>query len=154
MSDIAVVYTLVCPGGTIVFNDKEIPSADDFYFLTNLKGLNGAPRRTPQDDQPQGHGGIPHNWWRGARHIPVEGEYVVQSTRIENEIQIIRNELDAALFTAVESITTAAPGTLTWTPAGLTERSLTVLYEVPLEDDGIEQKTFSFGLYAANPDWT
>lgn len=152
MSDVAVVYTLTTPGPDITFNNGALPSYQDFYFITGIRGLDGAPMRTPQDDKPQAHGGLVHKFWKGARHIVIEGEYLVQSTRVDNTVQTIRNGMDATLFSALEAII-QADGTLAWTPAGQAARSLTVRYEVPLETDGVEQKTFTFGLYAANPDW-
>lgn len=154
MSDVAVIYTLDTSGGTIVFNDGDLPSFDDMYFLTAARGLNGqAPMRTPQVDLPQAHGGRAQTFWKGARHGILEGEYLVQSTRVDSQIQIIRNQMAEALTTALDSIIQTT-GTLTWTPAGLSERSLDVLSEVPHESDGVEQMTFSFGLYAANPSWS
>lgn len=152
MSDIAVHYALTTPGTDITFNDGVIPSFDDLYFITGIRGIDGAPLRTPQDDKPQAHGGLVHNFWKAARHVVIEGEYLVQSTRVDTTVQTIRNQMDADLFAALEAII-QANGTLAWTPLGQGGRSLTVRYEVPLETDGVEQKTFTFGLIAADPDW-
>ena len=55
----------------------------------------------------------------------------------------------------LESIT-RADGTLAWTPAGRSARSLTVRHNVPLECPHIENYAllaFNFGLYAADPTW-
>lgn len=153
MTDIAVVYELTTGSGTLPFNSGVLGSFDDFFFLTAIRGLDGAPLRTPKNPAPQGDGGRPGVWRKGARQIIMEGEYLVQSTRIDSEIQIIRNEMGDLLGTFLDGISCGigCEGTLAWTPAGSTGRSLQVLNDVELTEDGIEVKTFSFGLYAANP---
>lgn len=153
MSDVAVTYTLTTPGPDIVFNNGVVPSLTNIYYITNVKGLDGAPLRTPQDDKPQAHGGLGHKFWKGARHIVIEGSYLIQSTHRGVDVQLARNVMDAALFAATESLI-QADGTLQWMPAGQASRTLTVRLEQPLETDGVELKTWTFGLFAANPDWT
>jgi len=154
MSDISVVYTLTFGGDSIAFNDGALPSFDDFYFITAIRGLDGAPLRFQQWDKPQADGGLPGKPRKGARHIVIEGEYLVQSTMVDNEIRLIRNMMDEDLLALLDG-NVGVTGSLAWTPAGKAARSLAVLYaEAPLETDGVEQKTFVFGLYAANPDPT
>lgn len=156
MPDVAVVYTLSTGIGDFLFNDGVLGSFDDFYFLTAIRGLDGAPLRVPQYPQPQGDGGRAGIWRKGPRHIVMEGEYLVQSTRVDSQIQVIRNTMSEALTAALEDIDCGAgcEGTLAWTPEGVAARSLSVLNEIELTEDGIEQKLFSFGLFAANPFWS
>ena len=157
MADISVPYTLSTPGGTILFNDSGIDQFNmlggpDEYYITDAPGLDGAPLRTPVDNRPQTHGGLVHPFFKGPRRITFEGALMIRSTRIQNSIRIIRNQMEEALIDALESIEDT-DGTLAWTPAGLSARLLVVRNEIPVEFRGIELKTFTFGLIAANPDW-
>ena len=156
MADISVAFVLTTPGGTITFNST---GDDDFnqygsneYYLSDSQGLDGAPIRAPVDNAPQDDGGLVHNFWEGPRHIVLEGALIIRSTHVQNTIRTLRNSMEAALLTALTSIL-RADGTLAWTPAGQGARSLTVRYEIPCEFSGVELKTFTFGLVAANPDW-
>lgn len=156
MPDVACVYTLVTPAGTVVFNDG---SADQFYIGEIPSGLAGAPIRAPMDDLPYGDGGLSYNFWKGARHPLLEGVFLILSTRNMNGILTIRNQMEDDLRVALESISEAdtATGTLTWRPLGLTQRALTVRNDVPLEcvhDQNYLLRTFSFGLVADDPAWT
>lgn len=159
MADLSVQYDLVTPWGTISFNDSGIDKfmmyGPDEYYITDIQGLDGAPLRTPQDNRPQTDGGLIHPFLKGARHITVEGALMVRSTRIQNEMRTIRNDMEADLIAALDSIY-AADGTLSWTvglSGGPDARSLTVNQEIPVTFSGIELKTFTFGLVAGNPDW-
>lgn len=158
MSDIAVVYALTTGAGTIHFNkgintgSLDVPGQDDFLWITAIHGIDGVPMRTPVDDRPQAHGGLAFKFWKTSRHVVIEGVFLVQSSRKDSECQRIRNVMDIALLQALESII-QTPGSLQWTPAGQASRTLDVLYEVPLETDGVEQKTFTFGLIAPTPAW-
>lgn len=156
MADFSVSYVLTTPGGTITFNST---GTDDFnvygsneYYITDGQGLDAAPIRAPIDNAPQADGGLVHNFWKGPRHIVLEGALIIRSTHVQNTIRSLRNSMEAALLTALESIL-QADGTLAWTPAGQGARSLTVRNEIPCEFSGIELKTFTFGLVAENPDW-
>lgn len=156
MADIAVPFALTTPGGVILFNDTgtdqfNIFGADE-YYITDIQGLDGSPIRAPIDNAPQTHGGLVHPFFKGPRHITIEGALMVRSTRVMNAVVVIRNEMEDDLLTALESIL-QADGTLAWTPQGEAARSLTVRYEIPCEFRGISLKTFAFGLVAANPDW-
>ena len=160
MADVAVPYTLTTPGGTISFNPTGIDKFNmlggpDEYYITRAPGLDGAPIRAPVDNAPQTHGGLVHPFYKGPRRVVVEGFLAIRSTRIQDNVRVIRNEMEEDLRVALESIL-QANGTLAWTvelAGGPDARSLTVRNEIPLECDGIEQKTFTFGLIAANPDW-
>lgn len=161
MADIAVQYDLVAPGPlTISFNDSQIDQFNllggpDEFYIANITGLDGAPLRTPVDNRPQTDGGLVHAFFKGPRRIAVEGALMIRSTRVQNAIRIIRNDMEASLIAALDAIKDA-DGTLSWTvqlSGGPDARSLTVRNEIPVEFSGIELKTFTFGLIAADPDW-
>lgn len=151
MADVGVPFVLTTPGGTVTFNDD---SADQIY-ITTLQGLGSPSIRASIDPAPQAHGGLVHDFWKGPRHIIVEGVFLITSTRIMNNIVIIRNTFEETLRTRLESIL-QADGTLAWTPLGQSARSLTVRNDVPLEFTHIENyllESFAFGLVSADPDW-
>ena len=151
MADVGVPYVLYTGGGNVSFNDG---SADQIY-INEIHGLAGPPVRAPIDPVPYGDGGIVHDFWKGPRHIIVDGIFLITSTRIQNSIVVIRNEFEEDLRLALESIF-AADGTFVWTPQGQAERTLIVRHDVQLEcihDQNYLLSTFSFGLVAADPDW-
>lgn len=161
MADLACIYTLNVPTATdIVFNDAQIDqfnmlSGPDEFYITNITGLDGAPIRAPVDNRPQTDGGLVHPFFKGPRRITFEGALMIRSTKIQDEIRIIRNDMEALLIAALEDIKDA-DGTLSWTvqlTGGPDARSLAVRNEIPVEFSGIELKTFTFGLIAADPDW-
>lgn len=156
MPDLACPYELVTPAGTITFNDG---SEDQFYIQT-ISGLSGAPISAPIDDAAFTDGSLSFNWWLRGRLVTVEGVFFVQSqpscspalVTVWNQME---EDLRAALESTVPDETTAA--TLTWTPLGQTQRQLSVRNNVPLEcppDQNFLVRTFSFGLFADNPDWS
>lgn len=156
MADVGVVYTLSTPGGTVLFNDAVEPfiGADQFY-ITEIRGLAAPALRTPIDNVPLGDGGLIHDFWKGPRHIGIEGTILVQSVRIENQIVVIRNDMEDELVNALESIL-RADGTLSYAPQGEGTRTFTVRYEVGLEtvhNNNYHSLDFSFGLVAGEPDW-
>ena len=153
MPDVACVYALTTPGGTIFFNDG---TPDQFYITEIPVGLAGAPLSTPVDAVPYGDGSLSYNWWKRGRHIQIEGVFLITSTRIENGILTIRNSMEAALQAALDSCAglATATATLAWTPLGGSAHSLTVRNDVPLEcihDQGYLVRTFSFGLFCDSP---
>ena len=148
MPDIATVYTLTTPGGTITFNN----GATDEYYLSEIGGLEDAPIRAPVDNRPQTDGGLVHDFYEGPLHLTLEGILFIRSTRVQNSIRTIRTSMTDNLRTALRSIL-RADGTLAWTPYGSTARSLTVRYEVPLDPryiDNYLNVAFSFGLVSAS----
>ncbi|GIV03622.1 MAG: hypothetical protein KatS3mg015_2452 [Fimbriimonadales bacterium] len=152
MADIAAVYTLTTPGGTIVFNDGDLRDGTDKYWLTSVE--DALTIRTPIDNVPFGDGGIVHDFRKGPRHMVFEGVLIIETVSLSNCRQR-RNEMENALTVALESIL-KANGTLTWTPLGLATRSLTVRNDVPVVFTPIENyvlSQFTFGLVAANPNW-
>lgn len=152
MADVGVTYTLTTGGGTVVFNDG---SADQIY-ITEIQGLGGAPIRAPIDPVPYGDGGIVHSFWKGPRHVIVDGIFLITSTRVQDSVVQIRNDFEEDLRIALESCL-SADATFTWTPQGQPERTLTVRNDVPVDfahGENYLLVTFSFGLVAADPDWT
>ena len=157
MADIGVVYVLATPGGTVNFNDGVNPFAGaDQHYITEIRGLEAPALRTPFDSVPLGDGALIHDFWKGARHIEIEGTILVQSTRIENDIVEIRNDMTDELIDALESIL-RADGTLTYSPQGQGARTYTVRYDIGLQTvhtANYHQLDFSFGLIAGEPDWS
>jgi hypothetical protein len=152
MADVAVVYTLTTPDGTVVFND----GGSDQFYITEVRGLGAPALRTPFDNVPLGDGGLIHDFWKGPRHIGVEGILLIQSTRQMDDIVIARNDMEEELTDALESIL-RADGSFSFTPQGLANRTFTVRYEVGIEfvhTDNYLTDAFSFGLIAGEPDWS
>ena len=155
MPDVSAEYLLVTPAGTIDFNDDGL---DQFYIQEIPSGLAGAPIRAPMDPVGFGDGGRSYNFWSGARHIAIEGVFLILSTRNMNAILTIRNQMEEDLRVALESIaqTDVDTATLTWTPLGQTTRTLVVRNDVPLEcphDQNYLLRAFQFGLVADDPVW-
>ena len=157
MADVGVIYTLTTPGPDIVFNQFTDPFLNvDQYYITEIRGLGSPALRTPFDNVPLGDGGLVHDFWKGPRHIGIEGTILVQSTGIMDDIVVIRNGMEDDLSDALESIL-RADGTLTFTPQGQGARTYTVRYEVGVEyvhSNNYLSLDFSFGLIAAEPDWS
>lgn len=157
MADITVPYVWTTPWGTITFNETGIDKfnsyGQDEYYIGDEDGLNGAPLRTPTDNRPQTDGGLVHRRYKGPREIIISGAIVIRSTRAQNAIGAIRNQMEQDLIDAHSSIEDA-DGTLVWTPRGMSQKSLTVRAHNPAPDfDGIEWRTFVLGLIAADPVW-
>lgn len=155
MPDVSCQYALVTPAGTLTFNDG---SDDQFYIGEIPTGLAGAPIRAPQDPVAYGDGGRSYNFWKGARHILIEGVFLILSTRNMNGILRIRNDMEETLRVALDSIsqTDADTGTLTWQPLGQSQRTLIVRNDIPLEcvhDQNYLLRNFSFALVADDPAW-
>ncbi len=155
MPDVACVYSLATPAGTITFNDG---SADQMYINEIPSGLAGAPISAPIDPVAFGDGSLSYNWWRRGRHILIEGTFLVTSTLTMNSILVIRNDMEEDLRAALESIqpTTGDTATFVWTPLGQPTRTLEVRNDVALEavhDQGYLVRNFSFGLFSDSADW-
>lgn len=155
MADNTAVFTLGLPvAADILFNNGSLGDGSDIFWITgDLPGLDGAPRRTPIDNRPQVHGGLVHPFFKGPRPFMVEGLLLIQSTSIGNSVRVIRNAMEETLRAGLDEII-QADGTWQWTPAGLGSRTLTVRNNVEVNIIGREFKTFTFGLVAANPDWS
>lgn len=155
MADLACVYTLSTPGGTVSFNDGDLHTTDDLYWIANIDGLDGAPIRAQVDNAPQAHGGIIHTFWKGPRRVTIEGSILVQSVRWGGSCLVVRNEMEDDLRVALES-THQSSGTLSWTPSGQSARSLTVRNDIPVDftpQEGYMIMGFTFGLVSAASDW-
>lgn len=154
MADVGVQYVLTTGGPTITFNQYTDPFiGHDQYYITEIRGLASPALRTPFDSVPLGDGSIIHDFWFGARHIGIEGTALVQSVRIEDDIVDVRNQMEADLTDALNSII-RSDGTLAFTPSGQAAVSYTVRYEVALEfvhTNNYNSLDFSFGLIAGNP---
>lgn len=151
MADVGVSYVLTTPGPDITFNSGGL----DQFYITEIRGLGAPSLRTPMDNVPLGDGGLIHDFWKGPRHIGVEGIFLIQSTRVMDSIVAIRNQMEFDLTDALESIL-RADGTFAFTPQGEGARTFTVRYEVGVEfphTDNYLTLAFSFGLVAGEPDW-
>lgn len=153
MADVAVQHTMVTPAGTVVFNDGSL----DQYYLNATPGLDGVPARVAVSKVPYGHGARWHAGWRDGRRFQPTGTLLIQSTRVQNEIVEIRNDMEETLRAAHESLLDG-DGTWSWTPLGGTERTL-VIYRDEQEVaythvDNYAAVDFTFGLIAPDPDWT
>jgi hypothetical protein len=156
MPDIACPYTLTTPAGTIYFN----AGGADQYYIQGITGLGTPPIRAPIDDVPYGDGSLGHNFWKGGRHLTIEGLFLVTSVDC-GPVQVgLWNDMEDALRVALESIASLETdtGSLVWLPTGdMSTRSLTVRHDQSLEcppDQNFTVRNFSFGLFAADPDWT
>jgi hypothetical protein len=146
VSEINAPVTFTFPSSTLSFNPV-FPGTADYYWLTNVVGLDQAPLRVTQDDKPQAPGAILHTSIRGPRHITIEG-LVVANSSVAN-----RNTKCDSLRAALEAIENA-DGTWAWTPTGQTSHSVTVRCDIPIVYSGGQgggPKSFIFGLVAANP---
>lgn len=145
MADIATIYTLTTPGGTINFNQGDLGDSTDKFWLTSIRGLDMPAIRNPTDPVPFGDGLLKHTfWWSGFRVI-FDGMLLIETPL---NCMARRNALSDDLKAALNSILNTA-GTLTWTPAGGAGESLSVYLEVPLEtpySDNYTVQNFSFGL--------
>lgn len=155
MADLTVKFTLATTAGTIIFNNGDLKTLDDLYWIQTIQGLDGAPIRAPVDSVPFGDGGLVHRFWKGPRRIVMDGVIFIQSVPTGGPCQEELNAMEEALRAALESTLTTA-GTLSWTPLGQAARALTVKCEVPVDYQPVEDyalRSFSFGLVAANPSW-
>lgn len=156
MADLACRYTLTTPVGDIVFNDGDLHTRDDLYWISEIEGLDGPPIRSQVDNAPQADGGIVHTAWKAARQITMQGAILIQSVPWGAACLAERNAMEKELREALESII-RANGTLSWTPEGDSLHTLTVRHNIQLNYDpqeGYLIMGFVFGLIAANPDWS
>lgn len=155
MPDVACQYILAAPSGTINFNDG---TADQFYITEIPSGLAGAPISAPIDPVAFANNSLSYNWWQRGRHIQMDGVFLITSTRNEQAILAIRNQMEETLRAALSSCAglATAVATLSWTPYGQSGRVLEVRNDVPLEcphDQSYLVRTFSFGLFSNAAAW-
>lgn len=154
--DITVPYVWTTPAGVITFNHTGIDRFNmlggvDEYYLVDSDGLDGVEPRTPTDKRPSAHGGLVYPRLDNPREFALLGALVIRSTSVGNSIRIKRNEMEEELREAWNSCDDA-DSTLVWTPSGRSQISLTCRKHTPkLDFDGIEWRTFVFGLIAADP---
>jgi hypothetical protein len=154
VADVSTPYLLETGGGDITFNDGVLGDGTDKFWLTSVNGLDGPVIRAPVDLVPFGDGGIIHTFRKGPRHPVFDGMLLIESSRSQANCQTLRNDLLADLEAALNSILVTA-GDLTWTPAGQSELTLEVFYEVGLSvnySDNYAVANFSFGLVSAAAD--
>jgi hypothetical protein len=156
MADPASEYVLSSSGGTVTLNDGTF-GADDRYHLTDIPDLDDPPLRVPVDSVPFGDGALVYQTFTGAWHIPVEGVFMVVSTRNQNSIRAIRNQMEEDLRDVLRGMKAPNAGSLAWTPLGQPARTLTVYYEIPIHcphDQNYLLRTFSFGLLSPDANWS
>src|SRR5215467_3228867 len=127
MADIAAEFTLMTPGGTVVFNGGDIDAGDDeLYWITQIDGLDGVDIRAPVDNAPVTDGGLIHDFYEGPRLMTWEGVLFIDPAKhTMSQTREIRNDMEAVLMTALLSIYAGrGDGALTWTPLGHAERGL------------------------------
>ena len=158
MADLATTYTLTTPGPDITFNNGSLGDGTDKYWIQALPGLDGPDVRAPIDPVPFGNGAIIHTFWQAGRRFTVDGVLIVETVPLNSaECQQALNVMEDQLRQAVVSII-AADGTLSWTPAGLGARSLTVRHDAqprldfpPIENFHLRQ--FIFSLVSEASSW-
>ncbi len=143
-----VFATLDYGPGSVDFHGSGAGSVGAGLVLTELDGIGQAPIRAPIDDMPQADGGIVHQFLYGPRHLTVTG-LVVPFAYDSSHAASMWATMDT-LVAALGQIL-RADGTFSWTPPGQTAHSLTVRCDVPASFSGSFQKTFVFGLVAADP---
>ena len=136
-------YSAPASLGSITFN----AGSGDEYLLdpASCAGLDMAPIRAPVDDKPQADGGLLFPFLLGPRRVTLGG-WLVNRTGTAASRQTMEDNLISALTAII-----ASDGTFTITPVGSGAKSLTVRCEIPVLFAGPFQKTFVFGLIAANP---
>jgi hypothetical protein len=151
--DIASLYTLTPGDGgpAVVFNNGQLNTTDDIFWLTDIHGLDTADIRTPQFLRPLADGGYkPVPWREHPLHPRFQGAFLVQSVPLGANCRALRNAMYHALKTCLRGCRTN-PGTLAWSEPGIGDFTLPVSYEVKLDhgyDAGFTVMTFTFGLYA------
>jgi len=157
MADLCCAYSIA----GITINNT---SAGADRLLTSFEngaitGLDGAPVRSQVDPSGQTSGGIVHTKFLGPRIISFSGEVHIQSVLWTSESTAFltaMNTLEAAVVSALEGILNS-PSTVSWTPTGLSGRSISVTYGVPGQEIQFAgpmvpgERTFTFGLVAASP---
>lgn len=152
MADISVAHTLAAPAGTIDFN---VPDADgDQFYLGPVPGLSGVPLRRVVYKFAYADGAYSPPAFHDARYFQPTGTFLITRPIPMADKQEKRNTMEAALTAAYESMVDTA-GTWTWTPAGGTPLSLTVIRDAaPIEYEYVDNYLnldFTFSLIALDP---
>lgn len=139
-------YSAPATLGSITFN---VGSGDDYLLdPSQCSGLDQAPIRAPVDDKPGAAGGIVFDFLHGPRRVTLGGWLVNRTGTVA-----ARQTMEDNLISALDGML-ASDGTFTITPVGHSAMVLTVRCEIPVVFSGSFQKTFLFGLIAANPAFT
>jgi len=156
MANLSTPYTLT-GSTTVIFNNGTVfgGSTDDLFWIQAIHGLDGPTLRTPTDDVPYGDGGLIHKFWKGPRHVAFEGVLIVQSvpfgsSACEDALDALEADLNYCLDSIIQST-----GTLAWTSSVYGALSLSVVYEIPLDVQPVDNfalRSFSFGLISAQAD--
>lgn len=152
MADLATTYTLTSSGGSVVFNDGDIGTTTDLYWIDAIHGLDEGQIRATGEDLPFGDGGLQHKNWFGPMHPVFDGRLIIQSglTNCQSKLDDLEEDLRAVLRPMIRS----PYGTLAFTKKNGTSVSLTVQYEVTLDcqpADDYHNRSFNFGLYTPDP---
>ena len=139
-------HELVTPAGTITFNHATASTyAHDPGRCVYTKSTRG-----DIDDAPLTPGALLHTRVPGAAFLTLVGTFLVRGVSAEADAAEARTDLIVALEAALVAIENT-DGTYSWTPTGKTQRSLTVRSDGVLQAPGGWQKTYLFGLIAADP---
>lgn len=153
---------LCCPYSVAGFTINDATAGVDRLLTSfnngQITGLDGAPVRSQIDLLAVTNGGIVHTKYLGPRIISFGGEVHIQSVTPDDTTAYVTaiNTLEASVISALEGILNT-PSTLSWTPTGLSARSITVTYGVPGQEVQFQgpmlpgERTFSFSLVAELP---
>lgn len=157
MADLCAPYAIA--GFTINNATAGVDRLMTSFSNGQITGLDGAPVRSQVDPFAGTSGSIVHTKLLGSRVITFAGEVHIQSVLWTSESTAFltaMNTLEAAVITALEGILNT-PSTLSWTPTGLSGRSISVTYGVPGSEVQFSgpmvpgERTFSFSLISALP---
>ncbi len=156
MADLCTQYTIA----GIKINDttagaNRLMTSFDHGSIT---GLDGGPVRSQVDNFAATSGGIVHTKYYAPRVITFAGDVHIQTVSAEDLTAYLTavNTLEAAVVSALEGILNSA-STLSWTPTGMSGRSISVTYGVPGQEVQFTgamlpgERQFSFSLIAASP---
>jgi hypothetical protein len=140
MADLSTVYTLVGPDGTrIVFGNPDDP--DFIGYVSEVGGLDGPETRESAELRADGDGGVHGDFFHGRRPVTLEGIIWPDpfDTRQEREERIAR---------ATNAM--RADALLTWTPAGKSQREISLRRAQPPRIAGRRPKSFLIAMVSAS----
>lgn len=138
--------------GTITFNTRLAAE----YFIKSIDGEDGIPVRAPFDNVPHGDGGIPHDFWDEPRHITVKGVITLDPllTAVQQVTQ--RNQMEDTLIAVCRGARRVSDtGMWQRERTGMSDQQVSVQVDFqPVFTEEPDGKNFTFGMVAADPDWT
>ena len=156
MADLCAPYSIA--GFTINNTSAGVDRLLTSFANGQIVGLDGAPIRSQVDLFAGTSGGIVHTKLFAPRVIQFAGDVHIQSvdSPADPAWLVAVNTLEATVISALEGILNT-PSTLSWTPTGLSARSISVTYGT--EGGEIQffgpmlpgERQFSFSLIAALP---